>query len=266
MPEDESAEVAYDRYAPIYDELNAQNDYEMWLGDVLLPELERHGLRNGWVLDVGCGTGRAFDPLLAREWQVIGCDISSGMLGEAARKFDSRVRLLNLDARSLPSICPGPGLATGGAFQLILLLNDVINYMLEDDELERVFAGIARNLSRGQGLVVLDANTLSLFRTDFASGVSEAMESRGWQWRGLSDSAEPGAIFEAELSGHGVERHLHRQRHWTQEQVGAALDAAGLQPLATLGQREGEGRILLSDRPDEERDAKIIYIAARQRA
>ncbi|HEX8050012.1 MAG TPA: hypothetical protein VF504_00975, partial [Solirubrobacterales bacterium] len=51
-PSASDAQTAYDRYAPVYDESNAQNDYEMWLGEVLLPELEKHGLRNGWALDV----------------------------------------------------------------------------------------------------------------------------------------------------------------------------------------------------------------------
>ncbi|HYG96722.1 MAG TPA: methyltransferase domain-containing protein, partial [Solirubrobacterales bacterium] len=92
MPQEESARIAYDRYAPIYDEWNAQNDYEMWLGETLLPEMEKHGLRKGWALDVGCGTGRAFDTLLSRGWQVVGSDVSGGMLAEAERNFGSRVR------------------------------------------------------------------------------------------------------------------------------------------------------------------------------
>jgi SAM-dependent methyltransferase len=123
----ESAADANDRFAPVYDDCNAQNDYEMWLGEVLLPELEKHGLKQGWALDAGCGTGRAFDPLLRRGWRVVGCDVSSGMLGEAARKFGPRVPLLHLDARELPPIAPLVGLANDEAFTLILLLNDVVN-------------------------------------------------------------------------------------------------------------------------------------------
>lgn len=257
----ELAEDAYDRYAPVYDECNAQNDYEMWLGEVLLPELEKHGLHKGWALDVGCGTGRAFEPLLARGWQVFGCDVSSGMVAEAGRKFGSKVPLLVADARSLPPISPASELPAGEAFDLILLLNDVVNYLTEDGDLEKVFAGVKQNLSREQGLVVFDANTLALFREHFAPGVVEEPSSRGWEWRGLNED-NLGPIFEAQLSGRGVETHVHRQRHWPVEQVKDALEAVGLRSLAVLGQREEGNRVLLSDLADEEGDAKVIYIAA----
>lgn len=250
MAED-SAKVAYDRYAPLYDEWNAQNDYEMWLGEALLPELEKHGLRQGRALDVGCGTGRAFEPLLSRGWEVVGCDLSSGMLAEAERKFGSQVRLLEADARNLPSMQP---------FQLVLLLNDVVNYVIDDDGLEKVFAGVERNLSRDQGLAVFDVNSLGLFRESFASS---RLEERGTsQWQGLTADLGPGAVFEARLSGEGVDSHVHRQRHWTPEQVEGALEGAGLRALAVLGQQDEAGRVLLVDSPDEGRDAKIIYVVA----
>jgi SAM-dependent methyltransferase len=257
----ESAREAYDRYAAVYDETNAQNNYEMWLGEALLPELEKHGLRKDWALDVGCGTGRAFDPLLDRGWRVVGCDVSSGMLAEAQRKFGERVRVFEADARSLPVVSPEGGESSGGEFSLILLLNDVVNYMTEEGDLERVFAGVKQNLSRNQGLVIFDANTVALFRGSFTAGVREEREG-GWGWSGLSEEVESGKTFEARLSGPGMETHTHRQRHWTVEQIETALQAAGLRCLAVLGQSEDDGRVLLSEPPDEERDAKIVYVAA----
>jgi SAM-dependent methyltransferase len=258
----ESTKVAYDRFASFYDDANAENDYEMWLGEVLLPELEKHGLQTGWALDVGCGTGRAFEPLMARGWQVVGCDVSPGMLAEAARKFGSAVQLLELDARDLPPLSPGPGHPEEGAFDLALLLNDVINYLTEFRDLELLFSGVRRNLNREHGLFVFDANTLALFHANFASGLTEKMSKGGWEWRGLSQSAEPGGIFEAQVSGREAEPHMHRQRHWPVKRMTAALEAAGLRRLAVLGQREEGGRVLLSDQPDEERDSKVVYIAA----
>lgn len=258
----ESTKVTYDRFASFYDEANARNDYEMWLGEVLLPELEKHGLQKGWALDVGCGTGRAFEPLMARGWQIVGCDLSPGMLAEAARKFGSAVQLLELDARHLPPLSPGAGHPEEGAFDLALLLNDVINYLTESKDLELLFSGVRRNLNGDHGLFVFDANTVALFQANFASGLTEKLSEGGWEWRGLNERAEPGGFFEAQVSGHGAELHVHRQRHWPVEQMTAALEAAGLRCLAVLGQREEAGRVLLSDEPDEERDSKVVYIAA----
>jgi SAM-dependent methyltransferase len=262
MADRESAEEAYDRFAPVYDEFNSANNYELWLGEVLLPELEKHGLRRGWALDIGCGTGRAFDPLLDRGWEVVGCDGSAGMLARAKEKFGERVRLIHADARELEPISPSPDHPGGESFQLVLLLNEVVNYLTEDGDLERAFAGIRRNLSR-EGLVVFDANTPLWFSEVFAAGRSDEMSARGWDWHGLSETVERGATYEAHLSGQGVEQHVHRQRHWTPEQVEAALEAAGLSPLAALGQREEDGQVILTSPVDEDRDSKIIHIAGR---
>jgi len=261
MASDGSAQSAYDQYASVYDECNAENDYEMWLGEALLPELEAHGLRRGWAFDVGCGTGRAFEPLLARGWEVVGCDVSVGMLAEARRKFGSRVGLFSADARSLPPPPAGPGYPPEGGFDLILLLNDVVNYMTEDGDLEKVFAGVKSNL-RPHGLVVFDANTLSLFREEFGKGVVAEMDVSGWEWQGLTEDLSAEQVFEASVSGHGVEPRVHRQRHWTGEQVRSALVTSGLVCLTGLGQREEGGRVVLSESPDEACDAKVIYVAA----
>jgi SAM-dependent methyltransferase len=255
------ARVSYDRFSRIYDEWNARNDYEMWVGEVLLQEMEKHGLQRGWALDVGCGTGRAFEPLLARGWQVLGCDVSAGMLTQARRKFESRVRLIEADARDLPLISPAPGIPPGEAFQLILLLNDVVNYVTKIDELERIFAGIKGNLGRDRELVAFDANALRLYREDYLLGVEDVRGAQGWKWCGLTDEIKSAGIFEARLSGRDCEPHVHRQRHWMLEQVEDALEAAGLRALAVLGQREEAGRVLLASSPDEERDRKVLYIA-----
>ena len=262
MADRESAQEAYDQLAPVYDEFTSANNYEMWVGEILLPELEKNGLQRGWALDVGCGTGRAFDPLLDRGWQVVGCDGSSGMLAQAAEKFGKRVQLIHADARELQPVSPAPDRPDGENFQLVLLLNEVVNYLTEDGDLERAFAGIRRNLSP-DGLVVFDANTLLWFRDSFASGKSEELSARGWDCLGLADTVESGATYEMQLSGQGIQPHVHRQRHWAPTQIEAALEAVGLTPLTALGQREENLRVVLESGVDEERDSKAIHIAAR---
>jgi SAM-dependent methyltransferase len=242
---------AYDRFAPIYDEFNAANDYEMWFG-YLLPELEKRGLGEaGRLLDVGCGTGRAFPPMLRRGWEIQACDLSPGMIEEARRKFGDSVPLAVADLTELP---------TFGEFDLVWALNDVVNYLTEDGQLVRALEGMRANLAPG-GLVLFDANTLALFDSHFTDAGENEMSVGEWRWRGLSSSLEPGGAFEAEISGSGVETHAHRQRHHPVERVQEAIAAAGLVHLGSLGQREADGQILLTEPPDEQRDHKSIHIA-----
>jgi SAM-dependent methyltransferase len=244
-----AARAAYDAFASIYDDFNYRNDYEMWFG-ALLPELESRGLRKGRLLDVGCGTGRAFEPMLRRGWDIQGCDVSTAMLAEAKRKFGDAVPLAVVDARELPVF---------GEFELVWALNDVVNYLTADGDLERTLAGMRANLAEG-GLILFDANTLSLFRSDFASGDADAMSVGDWTWDGISSAIEPGGTYEARVYGGGVETHIHRERHYPPEAIRAAMAASGLEPLAALGQQEQDGKVVLVDPPDEMRDHKMIYI------
>jgi SAM-dependent methyltransferase len=247
---DESARLAYEAFASIYDDFNHLNDYEMWLG-ALLPELEKHGLRKGRLLDIGCGTGRAFEPMLRRGWEILGCDLTPGMLAEARRKLGDAVPLEVADIRALPVF---------GEFELVWALNDVINYLTGDGDLERALAGMRANLAPG-GLVLFDANTLSLFEASFASGDDEGMSVGEWRWVGQEEGVEPGAVFAARVSGGNIEPHVHRERHWTEEQVRAAMTSAGLEMLTALGQHEVDAKVLLEQPPDEQRHYKVIYIA-----
>jgi SAM-dependent methyltransferase len=247
---DKSAKAAYEAFAPIYDDFNHANDYEAWFG-VLLPELEKRGLRKGRLLDVGCGTGRAFEPMLQRGWGIQGCDVSREMLARARRKFGDAVSLDEANARDLPVY---------GKFELVWALNDIVNYLTEDGDLERALVGMRANLTAG-GLILFDADTIGLFQANFASGDSDWMSVGQWTWKGLSSDVEPGGTLEAEVSGDGVETHVHRERHYTGEQVRGAMAAAGLECLAALGQHDVDGKVVLSESPDEMRDHRVIYIA-----
>lgn len=261
------AAAAYDCFAAVYDRFNAQNDYEIWLGQVLLPELEKNGLLvaidgagEQRALDIGCGTGRAIPPLVARGWQVDGCDVSPRMLEVAAAKYPwmSADSFRVADVRELPSYNQGET-STPGPFQLILALNDVVNYLTDDGDLERAFEGMKRNLA-AHGLICFDANTLALFAGAWTAGGDGEISRRGGTWLGLTEHAEPGGQFAAALGGMGVETHIHRERHWPRERVEEALKAAGLRVIAVLGQQEDGKKIWLEEPPDEMHHAKTIYL------
>lgn len=254
------AEFAYEQIAPVYDDFTAHHDYELWLGN-LLPKLRRHGLRGRLLLDVGCGTGKSFLPMLKRGWEVTACDISPSMLELARAKAGDEARLSVADMRELPEF---------GHFDLVWALDDAVNYLLSGEELERALAGMARNLGP-HGLLMFDVNTLRSYRTFFAE--TEVVERGGRRlvWRGqTAPDVQPRSIcesrfeVEAPIGDAGkddrerVAMHLHRQRHFPEEEVLELLERAGLECLGVYG----HGFDAVPHQPvDELAHNKAVYIA-----
>jgi SAM-dependent methyltransferase len=249
METTEHAQIAYDAFAPIYDDFNAQNDYESWFG-ALLPRLEREGLRTGKLLDVACGTGRAFAPMLRRGWQITACDISPAMIAKAKEKHAGEAITYDVaDMTRLPVY---------GEFQLVWALNDPVNYLVGDGDLQSALEAMGANLAP-EGLLVFDCNTLMMFRTSFEPETGLVRDAR-WRWEGRGAT---GGVYEADVSGEGVASHTHKERHYTVPEVQRTMLNAGLEPVAALGQRETEGGVRLADAWDEGRDHKIIHVARR---
>lgn len=248
---------AYESFASIYDDFNHRNDYETWLGAVLLPKLLSYGLgAPGAALDVACGTGRAFPPLLKRGWGIYGCDVSPAMVAIARERFGSQVRLSVADMRRLPTL---------GSFDLVLVMNDAVNHLLTDRDLHQTMAGVAENLSPG-GVLVFDCNTRGLFRGLFGAGVSRTVERDGrqWIWQGMGEGDRLPSTFRARISGDSIDSITITERHFSTREVEAAIEAAGLRCLGVLGQHEADGEIVLSEQPDDDRDDKLIYVVSRE--
>jgi SAM-dependent methyltransferase len=239
--------------APVYDDFTAHHDYEGWLAD-LLTALKRHGLQGRRLLDVGCGTGKSFMPMLSRGWEVTGCDISPAMLEIAREKAGPEVRLEVADMLELPRF---------GEFDLAWALDDAINYLLSAAELERALAGMRANLAP-TGLLLFDVNELLAYRTFFAE--TEVVERGGRRlvWNGLATpDVAPGSICESRLEvmpeGAGEAPALtHRQRHFPEAEVLAAMERAGLECLDIYGiYTDG----ILKQPLDVSTHTKAIYIA-----
>ena len=248
------AEIAYEAIAPVYDDFTSHNDCALWL-ERLLPHLERHGLSGRRLLDVGCGTGKSFLPMLERGWEVTACDISPSMVDLARGKARGAARLSVADMRELPAL---------GEFDLVWSLDDAVNYLLSTEELALALAGMRRNLAPG-GLLMFDVNTLHSYRTFFAE--AEVRESRGRKllWRGrASDDTPPSSIVEASFEAIGpdgepeIEPEMHRQRHFPEAEVRTALERAGLECLDAFGHHFDA---VLEQPVDELRHSKAVFIA-----
>ena len=76
---------AYSEFAQVYDLFMDNIPYEEWC-DYLVTLLKRHGVDDGLVLELGCGTGNMTEALKSRGYDMIGIDNSEEMLAEAIEK------------------------------------------------------------------------------------------------------------------------------------------------------------------------------------
>jgi len=244
-----AARRTYKAFARSYDDFNHAYMNERWTAR-LLGRAEAAGLTGDRLLDVGCGTGHSFIPMLDRGWKVTGCDVSPEMLEIAAEKSEGRAALQPADMRNLPGF---------GTFDLVWAVNDAVNYLLSTVELTAALAGMRANLTAG-GLVVFDANTLATYREFFGADHQVEVDGRRFVWSGMvrPDELEPGAFFEARFDGvgEGVEAHSHRQRHFPEHEVRGAIHAAGLACLEVTGERDGD----LEAGLDELVHTKAVYV------
>lgn len=249
---------AYAELAPVYDAFTEGHNHERWMG--LLEDLAvEKGLRGTRVLDVGCGTGSSFVPLLARGYEVVGCDLSPDMVARAREKVnahDARAEVLVADMRALPEL---------GAFDLVTCIDDALNNLLSVDQLRSALEGFQRNLRPG-GLAVFDANTLHAYRVWYAGTNAKDAEGSFFCIRGeTGPDIEPGAtasvcieVFTECANGlweRAQSRHL--QRHHPRHEVARAVQQAGLELLAVRGLGRG---LQLTLEADEEVDTKFVYV------
>ena len=159
-----------------------------------------------------------------------------------------------------------------GEFDLVWALDDAINYLLSPEELERALAGMRRNLAPS-GLLLFDVNELLAYRTFFAETEVVERDGRRLVWNGLAAAdVAPGSICESRLEvvaedgdaeTDNVPVLTHRQRHFPEAEVLAALERAGLECLDVYGIcTDG----ILKQPLDESTHTKAIYIARGARA
>ena len=258
VPLDTQAREAYQTIAPAYDAITGGYVYEQWLQRLEALAVEQHALCGRRLLDVACGTGSSFLPMLARGYEVTGCDISAAMLDRARLKAP-QAELKLADMRRLPVM---------GQFDLLTCLDDAINYVLREDELEATLRGFASNLAP-RGIAVWDLNTLAQYRDQFAK--DRVWKQRdlfiAWSVEGGRPEVQSGDLVDVAIdmfthtTGNQWERStsLHRQRHWSQAEMHRLADRAGLRLITVRGQHPGA---VIDQELDELVHTKAIYMAA----
>lgn len=253
------ARETYDAFAPFYDRFTSDYDHAAWTRT--LEEIAVNaGLQGCRLLDVACGTGKSFLPMLERGYRVTAFDVSPRMVALAAQKSGGRARVTVHDMRQFPRL---------GEFDLVWCLDDALNYVLEATDLVAAFTSIRDNLHE-HGVLLFDVNSVRSYRSFFAtlSVVSETDCVLVWDGE-TSDEFVSGDLALAkvealERSHEGTWRRTeigHRQRHHPESLIRSALDAAELRCVGVYGmQLDG------STHPgfDEMENSKAVYVCTRR--
>lgn len=133
--------MSYDQIAPIYD---ADMGASMGLPDVRY-YLEQARLASGPVLELGCGSGRVLQALLADGVDAVGVDRSLPMLHQARARCGSEALLLQMDMRHL---------ALRGQFGLVLLPYSLATYLLGESQWQALAAGLSDALAAGSRIII----------------------------------------------------------------------------------------------------------------
>ena len=215
--------------ARVYDAIMQDVPYDDWVA-FALREATVRGWTGGRILDIGCGTGNATAPLVARGMEVVGLDTSRDMLAIARAKLPGVPFLLG-DVRDAP--LPGP-------ITLALSVFDSLNNLLDDGDLERAAAHVRTALVPG-GVLAFDVNTRAgleaLWEDDVAEGWAGDVHYR-WTHRWDPD-ARRATVDAWCTSPEGTFVETHEERPYDPDELVAALGAAGYRRVEVVVYPDG---------------------------
>ena len=160
---------AYTSFAYVYDTFMDNVPYGEWARHIR-EKLCEHGVTDGIVLDLGCGTGTMTERLAGYGYDMIGVDNSEEMLELAMeKKTESGYDILYLLQHMR-------GFELYGTFRAVVSVCDSVNYITEPDELEEVFR-LVNNYLDPKGIFLFDFNTVHKYRD--VIGDSTIAEDRG---------------------------------------------------------------------------------------
>ncbi|HJD34975.1 MAG TPA: methyltransferase domain-containing protein [Candidatus Mediterraneibacter tabaqchaliae] len=242
---------AYTSFASVYDTFMDNVPYEEW-GGYIHSLLCRYGMKDGLVLDLGCGTGTMTEILAGYGYDMIGVDNSGDMLELAMEKrFASGHDILYLlqDMREFELY---------GTVRAVVSVCDSVNYITEPEELAEVFRLVNNYLDPG-GIFLFDFNTEYKYRE--VMGDCTIAEERGdcsFIWDNCYYEEEKINEYDLTLfiregsDDNGAlyrkYRETHFQRGYTLEEIRELLSSAGLVFQAAYDMDTGEAAWEKSER------------------
>lgn len=235
--------------------------YEEWCV-YLTGLLEEYGVREGLVLDLGCGTGTLTRLLAAQGYDMIGVDLSDEMLEIAMEKqaeqmeqedgIPGSILYLNQDMREFELY---------GTVRAVVSICDSMNYLMEYEDLVQVFKLVNNYLDPG-GVFIFDLNTLYKYQEELGEQtIAENREEGSFIWENFYDEEEMVNEYDLTLfirqedGRYQKYEETHYQRAYTLETVMQAIEAAGLELVALYD--------AFTKEPPRE-DSERVYFVARE--
>lgn len=140
---------AYTSFASVYDLFMDNVPYEEWCA-FLCKILAQHGITDGPVLDLGCGTGKMTRLMSEQGYDMTGIDNAAEMLQIAAME-PGEVPILYL-------LQDMQDLELDGCVRAVYSVCDCVNYVLDEEELQQAFSRVHEYLEE-DGVFIFDVNT-----------------------------------------------------------------------------------------------------------
>lgn len=220
---------SYTSFAEVYDTFMDNVPYREWAAYVN-NILKKHGIEEGTVLDLGCGTGSMTEELDDLGYDMIGVDISDEMLEIAVRKMEEKERgilYLSQDMRELELY---------STVDAVVSACDSVNYILDMEELTDVFRLVNEYLEPG-GIFFFDFNTRHKYRDIIGDQtIAEDREECSFIWDNYYYEEECVNEYELTLFIQESEdetlyrkyQETHLQRGYTLEEMKTMIEDAGL--------------------------------------
>lgn len=244
------------KFAAVYDTFMDNIPYEEW-EKYLKSLLYEYGVREGLVLELGCGTGNMTEILAQSGYDMIGVDNAEEMLEIAIEKrMKSGLDILYLqqDMREFELY---------GTVKAIVSVCDSVNYILEEEELEEVFRLVNNYLDPG-GVFIFDFNTVYKYREILGDQtIAENREECSFIWDNYYYEEE--RINEYELSLFIREGDSELYRKYQETHFQKAYDLETMKRLIT---QSGLEYITAYDAFTKEAPTRVserIYVIARER-
>lgn len=255
---------AYSSFAEVYDLFMDNVPYEEWYA-YLHMLLEEYGIKEGLVLELGCGTGKMTRLLADHGYDMIGLDLSEEMLSIASENTKPEQGILYLcqDMREFELY---------GSVRAIVSICDSVNYILEEEDLKKVFSLVHTYLDPG-GVFIFDLNTIYKYETILGeTTICENRAESSFIWDNYYD--EESGINEYDLTLFIKEEkdlyrkyeEIHYQRGYDLKTIETLIKEAGLTFVTMYDAftkeppKEDSERVYVIARKEEKKEENICQI------